>query len=243
MKTQPTGISVESYLESVSDKRREEACILIALMQKISGEKPYMWGPSIIAFGSQHYRYESGREGDMPRLAFSPRKASITIYFEGFDRYGELLSQLGKHKHSVSCLYIHKLTDIKLDVLRKMLEISFELPKKEPTKPTSVEEYIASIPTASRPKFDQLRELVKSKLPHAEEVLSYGIIGYKIDNKRARVFISGWKDHIAMYPVPKSSELQAKLKPYIKGKGTLWFNLDQPLPRQLIGQVVKYLVS
>lgn len=130
MTTQPTGIKVESFLESVSDKRREEARTLIAMMREISGEKPYMWGPSIVGFGSMHYRYETGREGDMPRLAFSPRKASITVYFEGFDRYGEMLTKLGKHKHSVSCLYINKLADINLDILRKMLEQSFTLGTK-----------------------------------------------------------------------------------------------------------------
>ncbi|HTE57885.1 MAG TPA: DUF1801 domain-containing protein [Verrucomicrobiae bacterium] len=125
MKTKPTGIDVESFLGSVSDKRREEAHTLIALMQEISGEKPCMWGPSIIGFGSQHYKYDTGREGDMPRLAFSPRKANITVYFEGFDRYGELLAKLGKHKRTVACLYINKLADVKLDVLRAMLEQSF----------------------------------------------------------------------------------------------------------------------
>ncbi len=129
MKTQPTGVSVESFLESVSDKRREEACRLIPLMQEISGEKPYMWGPSIIGFGSQHYRYETGREGDVPQLAFSPRKASITVYFEGFDTYADELRVLGKHRHSVSCLYINKLDDIDLDILRTMLKKSLALAK------------------------------------------------------------------------------------------------------------------
>jgi uncharacterized protein YdhG (YjbR/CyaY superfamily) len=243
MRTQPTGISVESFLETVSDKRREEAHTLIVLMQKISGENPYMWGPSIIGFGTRHYRYETGHEGDMPRLAFSPRKASITVYFEGFDRYADQLEKLGKHKQSVSCLYINKLADIKLNILREMLEMSFALADKQPIKPTTVDEYIASVPAAARPKFDELRQLVRDTVPHAKEVLSYGIVGYKIDDKRARVFISGWKDHIAMYPVPKSDELQAKLTPYIKGKGTLWFSLDKPLPKSLIEKVVQYLGS
>lgn len=125
MKTQPTGVSIDSFLETVSDKRREEALTLIDMMQGISGEKPYMWGPSIIGFGTEHYKYESGREGDMPRLAFSPRKASITVYLDGFDRYSDELSKLGKHRHTVSCLYINKLSDIELDVLREMLEKSF----------------------------------------------------------------------------------------------------------------------
>jgi hypothetical protein len=125
MVTQPTVVSVESFLESVSDKRRNEAYILIDQMQEISGEKPVMWGPSIIGFGSVHYKYDSGREGDMPRLAFSPRKASLTVYFEGFDKYTHELSVLGKHKQSVACLYINKLEDINLDILHSMLEKSF----------------------------------------------------------------------------------------------------------------------
>ena len=125
MKTRPTGVAVETSLESVSDKRRKEAHALIALMQEISGEKPHMWGPSIIGFGTQRYKYDTGREGDMPWLAFSPRKAILTVYFEGFDKYGELLAKLGKHKKTVSCLYINKLADIKLDILRAMLEQSF----------------------------------------------------------------------------------------------------------------------
>jgi uncharacterized protein YdhG (YjbR/CyaY superfamily) len=244
MKTQPTGESVESFLASVSDKRREEANTLIALMQEISGAKPHMWGPSIIGFGSQHYKYDTGREGDIPRLAFSPRKASITVYFgEGFDRYAMELAALGKHKQSVSCLYINKLDDINLNILRKMLEQSFALAVKESIKPTTVDQYIASVPPAARPKFDELRQVVRDAVPHAREVLSYGIVGYKIDDKRARVFVSGWKDHVAMYPVPGGKELQTKLAPYVKGKGTLWFKLNEPLPRALIRTVVEALIS
>lgn len=250
MTTQPTGIPVDSFLETISDKRRQEAHALMTLMQEIAGLQPYMWGPSIIGFGTQHYRYDTGREGDMPRLAFSPRKADITVYFEGFDRYAEELAILGKHKHSVSCLYIHKLEDINLDVLRSMLEQSFAQSAADFTsshtssaKATTVDEYVASIPVAARPKFDELRQLVRDTAPQAKEVYSYGIVGYKIDDKRARVFISGWKDHLAIYPVPGSQELQAALAPYVKGKGTLWFDLEEPLPKELIQGVVEALVS
>ncbi len=243
MKTRPTGASVESFLQSVSDKRREEASRLIVLMQEISGAKPYMWGPSIIGFGSMHYKYDTGREGDMPVLAFSPRKASLTVYFEGFDKYASELAALGKHKASVSCLYINKLADINLDILRKMLEQSFAHSTKSSAKPTTVDQYIASVPAAARPKFDELRRLVIETIPHAKEVLSYGIVGYKIDDKRARVFISGWKDHVAIYPVPRGIQLQTKLAPYIRGKGTLWFKLDEPLPKSLIKTVAKALVA
>lgn len=243
MKTQPTDVSIESFLEGVSDKRREEAGVLIAMMQDISGKEPRMWGPSIIGFGSMHYKYDTGHEGDMPQLAFSPRKASLTVYFEGFDNYADELAALGKHKISVACLYINKLEDINLDVLRKMLERSFALTTTPSAKLATVDEYVASVPPAARPKFDELRQLVRATIPQAKEVVSYGIIGYKIDDKRARVFVSGWKDHVAMYPIPKDENLQASLAPYTKGKGTLWFKLDEPLPAALIKEVVEALVA
>jgi uncharacterized protein YdhG (YjbR/CyaY superfamily) len=110
-------------------------------------------------------------------------------------------------------------------------------------KPSNVNEYIKSIPSAARPNFSRLRKLVKSLAPEAREVYSYGIIGYKIDDKRARVFISGWKDHVAIYPVPKNEELKEELYPYIKGKGTLWFRLDQSLPEPLLKRAIKALLE
>ncbi|HSI20813.1 MAG TPA: DUF1801 domain-containing protein [Verrucomicrobiae bacterium] len=241
-KTKPTAASIESFLETVTPARHEEAKTLISMIRDITGLPPVLWGPSIIGFGTQHYKYDTGREGDMPRLGFSPRKASLTIYFEGFDRYGDQLSRLGKYKTSVSCLYITKLTDVDLAVLREMLEMSYKQGMQPPKKMESVEEYVAKVPAAARAQFDQLRTIVKTLLPKANEVVSYGIIGYKVDDKRARVFISGWKDHLAIYPVPKDLELQADLKPYIKGKGTLWFKLEEPLPEALIKKVVKALL-
>ena len=94
-----------------------------------------------------------------------------------------------------------------------------------------VDKYIANIPEQARSHFDELRELVVKQLPDVREVLSYGVIGYKPDpKKRAVVFISGWRDHVAIYPVPGNPELVAELQPYIKGKGTLWFKLDESLP-------------
>lgn len=243
-KTKPTDVSVESFLASTTETRRAEAHTLIAMMREIAGEEPRMWGPSIIGFGNRHYAYDTGREGDVPRLAFSPRKASITIYFsEGFDRYGHELTLLGKHKQSMSCLYINKLADIDLGVLRAMLTQSFALVAAPQTKTTTVDEYLANVPAAARPKFDELRQIVRDTLPSSKEVLSYGIVGYKIDEKRARVFISGWKDHLAIYPIPKDAGLQKQLAPYIKGKGTLWFPLDAPLPTALIIHVVQELAA
>lgn len=243
-KTQPTVVKVEKFLATVSERRRTEARALIALMREITDKQPVMWGPSIIGFGSRHYKYETGREGETPELGFSPRKAAITIYFgEGFDRYGEQLAKLGKYKSSVSCLYINKLADIDLAVLRQMLKLSYQGRVAPLDKPTTVDEYLQRIPPAARPQFDELRTLVTKELPDAKEVLSYGIVGYTRDGRRPRVFISGWKDHTAMYPLPKDKALLNELKPYIKGKGTLWFPLDQPLPTVLIKKVVRALIS
>jgi uncharacterized protein YdhG (YjbR/CyaY superfamily) len=241
-KTKPTTVNVEDFLVTVSVKRQTEVKTLIDMMQEISGMPPIMWGPSIIGFGTQHYMYDTGREGDMPLISFSPRKASITIYFaEGFDNYGVLLAGLGTYKTSVSCLYVNKLTDINIDVLQQMVEQSYSQGANPIEKPTTVDEYISRVPMASRPKFEELRSLVKAELPNANEVLSYGIIGYKIDDKRARVYISGWKDHVAIYPIPNDEELRDALKPYIKGKGTLWFPLKSALPTELITKTIKAL--
>lgn len=242
-KTKATDASVEGFLESVSEKRRQEARQLIALMGEISGEEAVLWGPSIIGFGTQQYRYDSGREGDMPRLGFSPRKASLTVYFsEGFDRYGEALARLGKHTSSVSCLYIPHLDQVDLAVLREMLETSYGLGDEPPHKPETVDDYIRSIPAAARPAFDKLRSLVQAQLPTARETLSYGILGYAQSTKTPRVFISGWKDHLSIYPVPRDPALQTELKPWMRGKGTLWFPLDQPLPEELIRRIVEALI-
>jgi uncharacterized protein YdhG (YjbR/CyaY superfamily) len=243
-KTKVTTIDVNTFLFAVNQLRESESKILIDIMRKISGTQPVMWGPSIIGFGSKHYKYDSGRECDMPILSFSPRKSAITIYFaEGFDHYGEQLKNLGKYKSSVSCLYINKLEDVNLDVLTDMIKQSYQLESRPMGKPESVDDYITRVPLAAKAKFEELRSSVKSQLPHAKEVLSYGIIGYKIDDKRSLVYISGWKDHLAIYPVPDSPALQSELKPYIRGKGTLWFPLDQPLPISLIVRIVKDLVE
>ena len=149
-KTQPTKVKVRDFLRTVSAQRQEEAKILIEMMVEISGKTAVMWGPSIIGFGSKHYQYDSGREGDMPELGFSPRKAAINIYFsEGFNVYSTELSKLGRYKNSVSCLYISKLTDIDLGVLRLMLERSYEMTNNEPVKPKIVNEYVYHVPTAA----------------------------------------------------------------------------------------------
>lgn len=242
-KTQPTDASVEEFLAGLTPRRRDEAARLIALMGGITGEPAVLWGPSIVGFGSRHYRYDTGREGDMPRLGFSPRKAALTIYFDGFDRYSEQLARLGKHRTSVSCLYLNSLADVDVDVLAEMLRLAHGENEPGLAKPTTVAEYLARVPAASREQLDRLRALASEELPEAHEVLSYGIIGYRLDAKRARVYVSGWKDHVAVYPVPDDPDLAAELAPFVRGKGTLWFALGRPLPDDLLRRTVRALAG
>jgi hypothetical protein len=119
-KTKPTKISVAAFIDSITDKdRRADAKALIKLMQKAAGEKPAMWGPSIIGFGSHHYVYDSGREGDMPVVAFSPRKAATVLY--GLSSSEALLPKLGKHTRGKGCVYIKKLADVDQKVLEAIV--------------------------------------------------------------------------------------------------------------------------
>lgn len=101
----------------------------------------------------------------------------------------------------------------------------------------SVAAYIANVPPQSKEMFKQLRDLARQTYPDAEEVLSYGIVGYRLGKTRPIAFVSGWKDHVAVYPIPHDAALQNELKPYTKGKGTLWFTVDKPLPKELISRV------
>lgn len=122
-KTKATEVSVAAYIaELPEESRRGDAKALVKLMQGATGEKPKMWGPSIIGFGSYHYVYESGREGDMPIVGFSPRKAATVIY--GLRASGEaesLLAKLGKHTTGKGCVYIKKLADVDQKVLSTLI--------------------------------------------------------------------------------------------------------------------------
>ncbi|MBA3314310.1 MAG: DUF1801 domain-containing protein [Planctomycetaceae bacterium] len=125
--TQETDASVEAFLESVEHPgRRADSNVLLDLMRRVTGAPPKMWGPAIIGFGKYHYRYDSGREGDMLRVGFSPRKANLALYviIKDDDRK-PLLAKLGKHKTGVSCLYINKLADVDLKVLEAMVARSW----------------------------------------------------------------------------------------------------------------------
>jgi hypothetical protein len=122
-KTKPTRSSVAAFIKGLTDSvRRADAKALTKLMQNAFGEKPRMWGPSIIGFGSCHYKYESGREGDMPVIAFSPRKAATVLYgLIGFGESAALLAKLGKHSTGKGCLYIKKLSDVDPTTLEALI--------------------------------------------------------------------------------------------------------------------------
>ena len=126
----PTSADVDVFLEAVPDEdRRADAHALLELMRSITGEPPVMWGPSIVGFGSYHYRYESGRTGDAPLAGFSPRKVNLVVYLVGgfADRYPALLKQLGPHKAGKACLYLKRLGDVDLDVLGQLIERSMRV--------------------------------------------------------------------------------------------------------------------
>ena len=121
-KTKTTDVSVDDFIAAVADSsQRSDAENIRAMMEKLSGEPAKMWGPSIVGFGSYHYRYESGREGDMCRIGFSPRKGQTVLYLiDGFEGHSELLARLGKHKTGKSCLYIKRLADVDPAVLEQL---------------------------------------------------------------------------------------------------------------------------
>jgi hypothetical protein len=128
-KTRPTDASVEDFLNSVGDERkREDSFTVMRMMTKLSGEKPVMWGSAIVGFGSSMMKYANGRELDWPELAFSPRKAGLTIYFAGdfTDQFDELLSNLGKHTTGYCCLYIKRLSDVDTRVLNQLIKASLK---------------------------------------------------------------------------------------------------------------------
>jgi len=121
-KTTETNCSVPDFVNKVENEvKRNDSFKLIEIFKSITGFEPKMWGPTIIGFGKYHYKYESGHEGDAPLAAFSPRKDSLVLYFATvFENRDALLSELGKHKSSKSCVYVRKLSDIDLKVLEMM---------------------------------------------------------------------------------------------------------------------------
>lgn len=132
-KTQRNDGDVMAYLGSVENqRRREDSLAVLKMMEEVTGERAEMWGTSIVGFGSYHYKYESGREGDFMLAGFAPRKGALTLYIMGgHERYAELMTKLGKHRTGKSCLYINKLADVDLDVLRELIAESVAHMRRE----------------------------------------------------------------------------------------------------------------
>lgn len=132
-KTQPTDAGVDAFLDSVPDPvRQADARALCALLSELSGEPATMWGSSMIGFGTQHYRYETGREGDWFLVGFSPRKAATTIYLtDGLQQHNEQLAALGPHTTGKDCLYVKRLADVDGAVLRDLLRTSVSNAKSQ----------------------------------------------------------------------------------------------------------------
>ena len=125
LKTKPTNASVNKFLNDIADPvKREDSKTVAAMMTEITGHKPKMWGPSIVGFGTHHYKYASGQEGDWPVVGFSPRKQNLTLYVMGALDEDELLKKLGKHTTAKSCLYIKRLSDVHLPTLKKLIRLS-----------------------------------------------------------------------------------------------------------------------
>jgi hypothetical protein len=136
LKTKQTQASVEAYLDAIEDPRRRADCAAIsALMKKVTKFEPRMWGPGIVGFGSYHYRYETGHEGDACLAGFSSRKTEIVLYIaDGFESREKLLQELGKHRTGKVCLYIKRLSDIDEGVLEKLVKASVaEMRRKYPS--------------------------------------------------------------------------------------------------------------
>ena len=132
LKTKPTDKSVKEFLNKVENsRRRDDSFKVLTLMREITQEEPIMWGDSIVGFGSYHYKYPSGREADWLAIGFSPRKQYLTIYImDGFENYEDLLKKFGKYKLGKSCLYINKLEDVSIPVLKELISESVKHVKK-----------------------------------------------------------------------------------------------------------------
>jgi uncharacterized protein DUF1801 len=125
LKTKKTAASVEGFLKKVADpQQREDAFAILKMMKSIMKMKPRMWGPSMVGFGDYHYRYASGHEGDCFMTGFAPRKGALTLYIMcGFERRKDLMKKLGKYKTGKSCLYIKRLADVDVEVLKELIRL------------------------------------------------------------------------------------------------------------------------
>jgi Domain of unknown function (DU1801) len=135
LKTKRNDASVDGFLKKIPDADRRQDCMtVLQIMRKATRAEPKMWGTSIVGFGSYRYKYASGREGEWPLVGFAPRKGDLTLYLmPGIDRYGHLLSKLGKHRTGKTCLYCKRLSDLDLTVLQEIVTASVEDMKKRKT--------------------------------------------------------------------------------------------------------------
>lgn len=131
-KTQPTNASVTEFVNAIDDReKRADARKVAAMMRKATGKRAQMWGPGIVGYGTYHYKYDSGREGDFMLAGFSPRKQALTVYImAGFTRFETLMKKLGKYKTGKSCLYIKRLSDVDENVLRQLIDESVSYMRK-----------------------------------------------------------------------------------------------------------------
>lgn len=128
LKTQPNDASVIDFLDTIEDEqKRDDSYEIMNMMQEVTGDEPKMWGTAIIGYGTYHYKYASGREGDWMKIGFSPRKQQISIYLmAGVEQHPELLEKVGKYKNGKSCFYIKKLDDVDRDILRQLMVASLK---------------------------------------------------------------------------------------------------------------------
>jgi hypothetical protein len=127
-KTQENETNVENFLQSIEDEvKRKDSQAIVEIMRQMTQEEPEMWGGSIIGFGQYHYIYASGHEGDAPKVGFSPRKQNLTLYLTyGFEENRDLMEKLGKYKTGKACLYVKRLSDVDVDILRELIKRSYE---------------------------------------------------------------------------------------------------------------------
>jgi hypothetical protein len=140
-KTKPTEVDARSFLNRVEDARqRADAFRLLDLMREVTGQEPRMWGPTIVGFGEYHYVYDSGHEGDTCLTGFSPRKGALALYFTSGlqERFAEQLRKLGKAKAAKGCLYVKKLADVDLDVLREMIRANVDYLNENARSPSKL---------------------------------------------------------------------------------------------------------
>ncbi len=132
LKTKPTKQSVKDFVDAIKDEQRKKDCRTVSrIMKRITKANPKMWGPGMVGFGSYHYKYASGREGDWFLTGFAPRKQNLTLYImSGFEKYSALLKKLGKHQIAQSCLYVKRLDDVDMDVLTELIEDSVAYVRK-----------------------------------------------------------------------------------------------------------------